>query len=86
MPSIAEPSARLPAPLTSLVGRADEVEAVAALLRRQFFVYRDLFEWIDEPFQPPPQLLPMAEQIPLSWSSNLDSRMATSTREPQPRA
>jgi len=47
---------------------------LAALLRQQLFVYRDLFSWIDQPFQPPPALAPIAEQIPLSWSSNLDSR------------
>ena len=40
---------------------------LAALLRQQLFVYRDLFSWIDRPFQPPPQLAPIAEQIPLSW-------------------
>lgn len=49
---------------------------LAALLRQQLFVYRDLWEWIDQPFQPPPQLAPAAEQIPLSWSTNLDSRNA----------
>jgi hypothetical protein len=38
---------------------------LAALLRQQLFVYRDLFVWIDEPFQPPPQLAPTPEQIPL---------------------
>jgi hypothetical protein len=59
---------------------------LAALLRQQLFVYRDLFDWIDHPFHPPPQLTPAAEQIPLSWSSNLDSRMPTSTRPPQPSA
>jgi len=40
---------------------------LAALLRQQLFVYRDLFSWIDQPFQPPPQLAHLAEQIPLSW-------------------
>src|SRR5664279_4467816 len=40
---------------------------LAALLRQQLFVYRDLFSWIDQPFQPPPQLAHIAEQIPLSW-------------------
>jgi Transposase DDE domain/Domain of unknown function (DUF4372) len=40
---------------------------LAALLRQQLFVYRELFAWIDEPFQPPPQLAPIPEQIPLSW-------------------
>jgi Transposase DDE domain/Domain of unknown function (DUF4372) len=40
---------------------------LAALLRQQLFVYRDLFAWIDEPFQPPPLLDPAAEQLGLSW-------------------
>ncbi len=40
---------------------------LAALLRQQLFVYRDLFLWIDEPFQPPPQLDSAAEQLALSW-------------------
>jgi hypothetical protein len=39
---------------------------LAALLRQQLFVYRDLIAWIDEPFQPPP-LLDGAEQLALSW-------------------
>lgn len=54
---------------------------LAALLRQQLFVYRDLFAWLDQPFQPPP-LLAAAEQIALFSSSNWDSRMATSTRQP----
>ena len=49
---------------------------LAALLRQQWFVYRDLFAWIDEPFQPPPQLAPTPEQISLFRSTNLDSRKA----------
>ncbi|MGH7868552.1 MAG: hypothetical protein ACREP9_13235 [Candidatus Dormibacteraceae bacterium] len=49
---------------------------LAALLRQQLFVYRDLFAWIDEPFQPPPQLALAPEQIPLFRSPNLDSRKA----------
>lgn len=40
---------------------------LAALLRQQLFVYRDLFVWIDEPFQPPPCLDPLGEQLALSW-------------------
>jgi hypothetical protein len=40
---------------------------LAALLRQQLFVYRDLFAWIDEPFHPPPLLDPDAEQLALSW-------------------
>ena len=44
---------------------------LAALLRQQLFVYRDLLTWIDEPFQPPPPLPGAAEQIPLSWSTRI---------------
>jgi hypothetical protein len=40
---------------------------LAALLRQQLFVYRDLFVWIDQPFQPSPLLDPAAEQMTLSW-------------------
>ena len=40
---------------------------LAALLRQQLFVYRDLFAWIDQPFQPPPLLDPAAEQLGLCW-------------------
>jgi IS4 transposase len=40
---------------------------LAALLRQQLFVYRDLFVWIDQPFQPPPLLQSAAEQLALSW-------------------
>jgi hypothetical protein len=40
---------------------------LAALLRQQLFVYRDLIAWIDEPFQPPSLLDPAAEQLALSW-------------------
>src|ERR1700738_4508546 len=35
---------------------------LVALLRQQLFVHRDLWEWIDSPFQPPPLLDPMVEQ------------------------
>ena len=35
-----------------------------ALLRQQLFVHRDLWRWLDEPFQPPPP--PPAEQMPLA--------------------
>jgi len=29
---------------------------LVALLRQQLFVYRDLFTWLNDPFQPPPAL------------------------------
>ena len=37
-----------------------------ALLRQQLFVHRDLWAWLDEPFQPPPP--PLAVQLPLALS------------------
>ena len=39
---------------------------LVALLRQQLFVYRDLWEWIDQPFQAPPQLAPALNQLELS--------------------
>jgi len=39
---------------------------LVALLRQQLFVYRDLFTWLNQPFQAPPGLEPMgAVQLPL---------------------
>lgn len=35
-----------------------------ALLRQQLFVYRDLWTWLNQPFQPPP--LPPSHQLPLA--------------------
>ena len=49
---------------------------LAALLRQQLFVYRELWTWLDVPFQPPPLLDVAAQQIPFLWSNNLDSRKA----------
>ncbi len=49
---------------------------LAALLRQQLFVYRDLWLWIDEPFQPPPMLTGAAQQMLLFASINLDSNNA----------
>ena len=37
---------------------------LVALLRQQLFVYRDLWTWIDDPFQPPP-VTPALEQLQL---------------------
>jgi hypothetical protein len=40
---------------------------LVALLRQQLFAYRDLWAWINAPFQPPPLLEPpAAEQLPLA--------------------
>ena len=39
---------------------------LVALLRQQLFVYRDLFTWLNQPFEPPPTLQPAsAVQLPL---------------------
>jgi len=41
---------------------------LVALLRQQLFVYRDLFAWLNQPFEPPPDAAtsPTA-QLPLAW-------------------
>ncbi len=56
---------------------------IAALLRPQLFVYRDLWLWIDAPFQPPPLLTTVAEQIPLFPAVHLDSRSSNLAPETQ---
>jgi hypothetical protein len=38
---------------------------LVALLRQQLFVYRDLWTWIDDPFQPPPIPAALPEQLAL---------------------
>jgi hypothetical protein len=38
---------------------------LVALLRQQLFVYRDLWAWIDDPFQPPPIPERPSEQLRL---------------------
>ena len=38
---------------------------LVALLRQQLFVYRDLWDWIDHPFQAPPLLAPVLQQLEL---------------------
>ena len=38
---------------------------LVALLRQQLFVYRDLFTWLNQPFQPPPELESSAVQLSL---------------------
>ena len=38
---------------------------LVALLRQQLFVYRDLWVWIDDPFQPPPLPATLPEQLAL---------------------
>jgi hypothetical protein len=38
-----------------------------ALLRQQLFVYRDLWVWIDHPFQAPEALEALPEQLAMVW-------------------
>lgn len=41
---------------------------LVALLRQQLFVYRDLWRWIDYPFEGPPQpVVDRIEQLAISW-------------------
>jgi hypothetical protein len=45
-------------------------ENPAALLRHQLFVYRDLFAWLNAPFEGPPQLADAAKaQLTLGITS-----------------
>ena len=39
---------------------------LVALLRQQLFVYRDLWAWLNDPFQAPPPLESMPEQLALA--------------------
>ena len=41
-----------------------------ALLRQQLFVYRDLWRWIESPFEPPwPLSAEDSPQLPFAWAS-----------------
>jgi hypothetical protein len=46
------------------------LSTLAALLRQQLFFYRDLWSWLDEPFQPPPVLAGKhddEQQLAIAW-------------------
>lgn len=46
------------------------LSTLAALLRQQLFFYRDLYVWLDDPFQAPPALAGVhddAQQLAISW-------------------
>src|SRR6184192_2127864 len=46
------------------------LSTLAALLRQQLFFYRDLWAWLDDPFQAPPALAGVhddAQQLVISW-------------------
>ncbi|MGO9229680.1 MAG: hypothetical protein ACLQKA_10810 [Bryobacteraceae bacterium] len=40
---------------------------LAALLLFQLFAYRDLYEWLDDPFEPPLARAPQGEQLVLTF-------------------
>ena len=40
---------------------------LVALLRQQLFVYRDLWTWLNDPFEPPPALQGLHDQLPLTF-------------------
>jgi hypothetical protein len=41
---------------------------LAALLRQQLFFYRDLWKWLDDPFQAPPAgVHDDAQQLAITW-------------------
>ena len=41
---------------------------LVAMLRYNLFTYRDLWTWIDQPFEPPPMVI-MQEQLSLNWTA-----------------
>src|SRR5437588_98847 len=43
--------------------RMKEAKKLVALPRQQLFVYRDLWAWIEDPFQPPPTPESSSEQL-----------------------
>jgi hypothetical protein len=46
------------------------LSTLAALLRQQLFFYRDLWAWLDDPFQAPPALAGVhddAQQLAIEW-------------------
>jgi transposase len=46
------------------------LSTLAALLRQQLFFYRDLYVWLDDPFQAPPALAGVhddAQQLEITW-------------------
>jgi IS4 transposase len=42
---------------------------LVAMLRYKLFTYRDLWAWIDQPFEPPPVII-MQEQLLLNWTAS----------------
>jgi hypothetical protein len=42
---------------------------LVAMLRYNLFTYRDLWVWIDQPYEPPPVIL-LQEQPELNWTAS----------------
>ena len=42
---------------------------LVAMLRYNLFAYRDLWAWLDEPYEPPP-VIPLQEQPELNWTAS----------------
>lgn len=45
------------------------ISNLVAMLRYNLFTYRDLWTWIDQPFEPPPVAM-MQEQLSLNWTAS----------------
>lgn len=45
------------------------ISNLVAMLRYNLFTYRDLWVWIDQPFEPPPVAM-MQEQLSLNWTAS----------------
>lgn len=45
------------------------ISNLVAMLRYNLFTYRDLWTWIDQPFEPPPITM-MQEQLSLNWTAS----------------
>jgi hypothetical protein len=64
--------------LKSSFGRA--LSNLVALLQQQLFVYRDLWVWIDDPFQPPPIPAGLPEQLAFATAGLQNGQPALRTR------
>jgi hypothetical protein len=43
------------------------LSTLVAMLRYNLFTYRDLWAWLDSPFEPPP-VVEAAEQLSMGWA------------------
>jgi hypothetical protein len=57
-------------PARSTTVFASELDGLYVRLRQQLFFYRDLWVWLDDPFQAPPALAGVhddAQQLGITW-------------------